>query len=305
MNSTENLRKSMEELEAATADLEKSMKKSDDTQDDVKPEDIVEHPESVTSDNTDDEAEKESAATAGESDPAENDETVKKSCGDVEKCDPNGDIIKSEDGGDDDGDDDEPSEAEHQEIVKSVLTQDPDVDALIQHSGFAAGLVTELCKALGSVSYAVGQSRRSGDASDSLIMKSVAAVMRAQAQVTDQVAAENRMLRRQMNSMQKSMESGFQDLQNMLEQFGQQPAHMRKSMSSVHAHERNFQASLNGGAVAPSAETLSKSAVLGVLQNELFNGNPHVTAEAIVGYESGAPLTPELLALVNNKIRQG
>jgi hypothetical protein len=69
-------------------------------------------------------------------------------------------------------------------------------------------------------------------------------------------------------------------------------------MRSVNVQDRNFQKSLGN---PPAGEQLSKSEVLATLSSELYSGNPLVTPNDIIGYESGAPLRPEVQRLVMSK----
>ena len=83
-----------------------------------------------------------------------------------------------------------------------------------------------------------------------------------------------------------------------------QPAHMRKSMVAVNVHDRDFDRSVNGVKTVGGFDTLSKSQVLGVLDNEFRSGNQNVTPSDIISYESGAPLRQDLQSLVASKVNR-
>jgi hypothetical protein len=117
------------------------------------------------------------------------------------------------------------------------------------------------------------------------------------------LSAENEALKRRVNKLEKSISMGFDKVLDAIDTISTEPAHQRKSMASINVHDKDFNKSLNGSGDVGGFESLSKSQVLNVLNNELYSGNQLVTAQDIISYESGAPLRVELQPLVMSKCK--
>lgn len=283
------LNKSLAALEAAADELLKKSQTADDSDEDVKPDDVSDD----SADDGDDE--------------------------DIEKCDnPDGDIKKSAsdegDGGesddaedDDDGDDDESDDDEDEDIEKSLedtqkaiqsdFEADADIAKSIESSEFTAAVVATLVKSLSEVQYDVNQSKKSANATSAILAKS----LQASLMTNQKLMSENEKLVRRVNKLEKSMNIGFDKILDSLDSIGSTPAYTRKSVASISVQDKNFQKSLGNN--AGGFESLSKGQILNVLSQELYQGNPAITANDIVSYESGAPLRPEIQALVVNKCK--
>ena len=310
---SQKLTKSLAELDAAADELLAKSKaaednQADDSKEDVTPEEVSDSatPESEGAENADaDEEEKEET-------PEEDEEPVEKSedVDDLEKCDaPNGDIKKSEDA----SDEDEPSEPEEgtdegeedksaEEIEKSIrddFEAEEPIKKSMESSEFLASVVDILAKSMGDVQYDVQSQGRAQSAATEILAKSIGAVMQA----NQSLKADNERLTRRINKLEKSITQGFEKVMDSLDEISAQPAHMRKSMASVSVHDRNFDRSLNGQQTVGGFESLSKSQVLTVLNNELYAGNQNVTPQDIISYESGAPLRHDLQSLVESKCK--
>ena len=236
----------------------------------------------------------------------------------LNKCDdPDGDNVKKgedcddedvkksedttdEDTEDDDTDDDNTEDTEEdtekslqdiQENLTEDFATDADLAAGIRNSEFQAALVCQLVKSLGDIQFDMGKATKASNSATSVLAKSLYSIISA----NNTLRTENQKLTRRITSLEKSMRKSFDEVLGALDSLGSQPVHQGKSVISV--HDRDFKKSLGND----SQLELSKSEILEILSNEMFTGSNKVTASDIIGYESGAPLRPELKALVASK----
>lgn len=311
---SQKLTKSLAELDAAADELLAKSKAAEDNQaddsKDVAPEEVSDSatPESEGAENADADKEEKKEET-----PEEGEEPVEKSedVDDLEKCDnPNGDIKKSEDTAGEESETSEPKEGtgegeeekSAEDIEKSIkddFEAEEPIKKSMESSEFLASVVDIIAKSMGDVQYDVQSQGREQSAATEILAKSIGAVM----QVNQSLKADNERLTRRINKLEKSITQGFEKVMDSLDEISAQPAHMRKSMASVSVHDRNFDRSLNGQQTVGGFESLSKSQVLTVLNNELYAGNQNVTPQDIISYESGAPLRHDLQSLVESKCK--
>lgn len=225
-------------------------------------------------------------------------ETVSKSMND-EDDEPDDDT----DEGDADDEDAEPNKADAKtpdEMEKSFredFISDDTIGDGVQGSEFFSAMVDVLAKSLGDMQYDANQSRKYSEQNSAVLAKSMQAMMLANKALAD----DNARLTRRINKLEKSITTGFEKVMGSLDAISSQPAHMRKSLNSIQVRDRDFGSSLNGAPTQVGFESLNKSQVLNILNGELYSGNPNVTAQDIIGYESGAPLRPDLQAFVASK----
>ena len=167
----------------------------------------------------------------------------------------------------------------------------------MENSEFFSAVVEVLTKSLSDVQYDTMVASKGAEAANEVLAKSMNAMIVANAALR----ADNERLTRRINKLEKSITQGFEKIMDSLDEMSSQPAHMRKSMRAVNVHDKDFGASLDGVQTPGGFESLSKSQVLTVLNNELYGGNPNVLPTDIISYESGAPLRPDLQALVASK----
>lgn len=223
----------------------------------------------------------------------------------VEKgCDGCGDGDKLKKGNEGEPPAEEPTEPTAEEgkeqLAKSIqadFQQVEDIRKGMDASEFLTSVVEILSKSLGDVLFEVQSNGQDSQATATVLGKSLQAALMQNTQMADELAA----LRAENAELKKSISEGFDGLSVALNQFMTQPATMRKSVDSIHVMDRNFGKSLDTG--ADGFESLSKSQVMAVLNQELYKGNPSVQPTDIIGYESGAPLRPELRQLVMNASR--
>lgn len=223
----------------------------------------------------------------------------------VEKgCDGCGDGDKLKKGNEGEPPAEEPTEPTAEEgkeqLAKSIqadFQQMEDIRRGMDASEFLTSVVEILSKSLGDVLFEVQSNGQDSQATATVLGKSLQAALMQNTHMADELAA----LRAENAELKKSISEGFDGLSVALNQFMTQPAAMRKSVESIHVMDRNFGKSLDTG--ADGFESLSKSQVMAVLNQELYKGNPSVQATDIIGYESGAPLRPELRQLVMNASR--
>ena len=297
------LTKSLAELEAAADELLKKSKNAKDDEKtsedtgDVTPEEVsdsgssTDEDKNIEDENQDEDAvdEKEVALSEEVEDPE--DEEVKKS-----------DSDKAEDEEDTDEDEDEDEELTPDEVEKDVK-EDFESDELVKksmdNSEFLSSVVDILAKSMSDVQYNVHVGNKAQSAASEILAKSIQAVMTSNKTLKE----ENERLTRRINKLEKSISAGFEKVMDSLDELASQPAHVRKSMASVSVVDRDFDRSLNGSAVIGGFESLNKSQVLAVLNNELYAGNQNVSPSDIISYESGAPLRQDLQALVVSKCK--
>lgn len=298
------LTKSLAELEAAADELLKKSKNAKDDDEkasedtgDVTPEEVSDSDSSTDEDkniedeNQDEDAvdEKEVALAEEVEDPE--DEDVKKSESD-----------KTEDEEDTEADEYEDDELTPEEVEKDVK-DDFEADELVKksmdNSEFLSSVVDIIAKSMSDVQYNVHAGNKAQSAASEILAKSIQAVMTSNKTLKE----ENERLTRRINKLEKSISAGFEKVMDSLDELASQPAHVRKSMASVSVVDRDFDRSLNGSAVIGGFESLNKSQVLAVLNNELYAGNQNVSPSDIISYESGAPLRQDLQALVVSKCK--
>lgn len=305
----DKLSKSLADLDAAADEL---LKKSADAEaDEEKDEDSEPAPEDIA-----------------DAAPAKDDEKDKDSEDtDIEKCDGNcNKLTKSEESeeakdepveekteenkedeenseGDDnaeEGEDEEDTTKEDVEkSVKDDFTANENINKALQSSEFQAAVVDVLVKSLSEIEYSMHSSSKDQEKAASVMAKSMQAVLLS----NKSLSAENEALKRRVNKLEKSISMGFDKVLDAIDTISTEPAHQRKSMASINVHDKDFNKSLNGSGAAGGFESLSKSQVLNVLNNELYSGNQLVTAQDIISYESGAPLRVELQPLVMSKCK--
>lgn len=300
------LTKSLAELEAAADELLKKSKNAKDDDEkasedtgDVTPEEVYDSGSSTDEDkNIEDENQDEDAvdekevALAEEVEDPEPEEDVKKS--DSDKAEDEEDTEADED---EDEEDLTPDEAEKD--VKEDFEADELVKKSMENSEFLSSVVDILAKSMSDVQYNVHVGNKAQSAASEILAKSIQAVMTSNKTLKE----ENERLTRRINKLEKSISAGFEKVMDSLDELASQPAHVRKSMASVSVVDRDFDRSLNGSAVIGGFESLNKSQVLAVLNNELYAGNQNVSPSDIISYESGAPLRQDLQALVVSKCK--
>ena len=279
------LSKSLADLDAAADEL---LAKSQAAEGDNKEEDVT--PEEV-SDNS---------ATPEESSEEGAEENKEGSEEDVKKSDEPENLEDGDEGAaEENGEGDEPTPEEVEKSMKEDFLANDIIAKSIEGSEFLSACIEVLSKSLSDVQYDQQVASKNASASNDVIAKSMIAVMAS----NQKLQADNERLTRRINKLEKSLSQGFDKIMDSLDTISSQPAHMRKSMASVNVHDRNFGASLDGTATVGGFESLSKSQVMTVLNNELYSGNPNVTPQDIISYESGAPLRTDLQTLVASKAK--
>ena len=320
------LTKSLAELDAAADELLAKSKAAEDKQaeseeEEVKPEEVSDDsatPESEDAEN----AETETKEKKSEDDLEKCKDTVKKS----EKASSEEDDNKTQKSKDKDKDkdnendkesdesdesdeseeseeseesDEEQTAEEAEKSVRDDFEADEEVKKGMDNSEFLSSVVDIFAKSLGDMQYDVQSQGRQQSAASEVLAKSLQAVMAT----NKSLRSENERLTRRINKLEKSMSSGFEKVLDAIDTMSAQPAHMRKSMASISIQDRDFDRSLNGHQTIGGFESLSKSQVLTILNNELYSGNQNVTPTDIISYESGAPLRQDLQNLVVQKCK--
>lgn len=198
------------------------------------------------------------------------------------------------------GEDEEDTTKEDVEkSVKDDFTANENISKALQSSEFQAAMVDVLVKSLSEIEYSMHSSSKDQEKAASVMAKSMQAVLLS----NKSLSAENEALKRRVNKLEKSISMGFDKVLDAIDTISTEPAHQRKSMANINVHDKDFNKSLNGSGAIGGFESLSKSQVLSVLNNELYSGNQLVTAQDIISYESGAPLRVELQPLVMSKCK--
>lgn len=310
------LTKSLAELDAAANELLAKSKTAENKQADEPEEEVK--PEEVSDDSATPEAEDAEDAEAeikeGKKEKSEDDlekcgDTVKKS---EEASEAEEEIQKSEEAKEhteedteedtEDESEDEEVEKTPEEVEKSIrddFEADEEIKKGMDNSEFLSSVVDIFAKSLSDVQYDVMSQGKQQSAASEILAKSLQAVMATNLSLR----SENERLTRRINKLEKSMSTGFEKVLDAIDTMSAQPAHMRKSMANINVQDRDFDRSLNGQKTIGGFESLNKSQVLTVLNNELYAGNQNVTPTDIISYESGAPLRQDLQTLVEQKCR--
>lgn len=296
------LTKSLAELDAAADELlakskttEKIKKSDEEDNDGVTPEEVSENatvtPDTEDAENAD--AEKDEKNEEPE-DEEQDEEPVKKS-EDVEPVDE--ETEEDEDKDEDEGEDKSPDELE--KSLREDFESDETVRKGMENSEFYAAVVDIFAKSLGDMQYDVQHQGKAQAAAADVLAKSLQAVI----QTNKTLQSDNDRLTRRISKLEKSVSQGFDRIMDSLDEISSQPVGMRKSLSSISVHDRDFDQSLNGQKTVGGFDSLSKSQVLDILNTELYSGNQNVTPQDIISYESGAPLRPNLQSLVASKCK--
>lgn len=324
-----NLSKSLTELDAMADELlkkseavepvededkDKDLTKSQATDDDneeLKPEDVSENTPEDTVQNTDDSEEKKDDTDETEDDETEPEEdkteksvkkSIKKSVNtdddddeeeeeDIEKCDDKVAPIKKSEKDKPEEDTDDEVKENLEKAIKKNFEDNEDIKKSMDASEFLTAMTEVLAKSLTDVVFSNQISAQRSSDNDDVLAKS----LHASLSLNKSMAAELTAVKEQNEVLKKSITEGFNMIQEQLEQFSHQPVSMRKSVGNIQVQDRNFQKSLSGG---QAGMNLSKSEVLAKLNNMMYSGNPMVTPQDIISYESGAPLRPEVAQLI-------
>lgn len=283
------LTKSLAELDSAADEL---LAKSKAAEDGGKGDEENLTPDEVSDDST---ATPDSEEGAGEG----NDEDLEKcNCKDGVKKSDEPEQLDEGDNGDESGEE-EPTADEMEKSLKDDFQANEVIAQGMENSEFFSAVVEVLTKSLSDVQYDTMVAAKEAGAATDVLAKSMNAMIVANAALR----ADNERLTRRINKLEKSISQGFDKIMDSLDEMSSQPAHMRKSMRAVNVHDKDFGASLDGVQTPGGFESLSKSQVMNILNTELYGGNPNVQATDIISYESGAPLRPDLQALVVSKAK--
>ena len=285
------LTKSLAELDSAADEL---LAKSKAAEDGGKGEEENLAPEEVSDDSTSTPNSEEGAGEGSEEELEKCGDGVKKS-DDPEQLDEGGE--SEEEPSDEEPEEDEKTADEMEKSLKDDFQANEVIAQGMENSEFFSAVVEVLTKSLSDVQYDTMVASKGAEAANEVLAKSMNAMIVANAALR----ADNERLTRRINKLEKSITQGFEKIMDSLDEMSSQPAHMRKSMRAVNVHDKDFGASLDGVQTPGGFESLSKSQVLTVLNNELYGGNPNVLPTDIISYESGAPLRPDLQALVASK----
>lgn len=279
----------------------------EDTQDELKPDDISKNTSASTDkevdkDKSKEEDEDENVDTHDSEDEEDENEDVDKDKSKEEDVDTHDseDEEDEEDENENEEDEDEETPEDYEQSVKDDMEADDTVKKSMTNNAFLSAIADILAKSLGDVQYGVHTQGKQQEAVSDILAKSLQAVITS----NQSLQSDNERLTRRLNKLEKSVNKGFDKLMDCLDDMASRPAYMRKSVSSIAVHDRDFGSSINGVPVMQGFESLSKSQVLSILNNELYSGSPSVTPNDIISYESGAPLREDLKALVANKYRQ-
>lgn len=261
------------------------------------PENDGEKPEEVTPEEKEEKEETPAEEPVKKSEEVETEPTKEdEESEDVEKsCSCNKDSIKkAEDAGDEESGEDEEDE-EIEKSLKNEFNSDENIRKSIEASDFLESVVECIVKSLANTQRAVQDSTQHSENVYEVFAKSLSANLK-------QTEAAQKEIQGYVEDMKKSIKEEIDtvksEIMDALDDVLHQPASMRKSMKSVSVHDKNFQKSLGAPA---EGENLNKSQVLGILNSEFYSGNPLVTPQDIINYESGAPLKAELANLVRSK----
>ena len=302
----------VEPVEDEDKDLTKSQATNDDNEE-LKPEDVSENTPEDTVQNTDDSEEKKDDAEEDTTEPEEDKteksvkKSIKKSVGadddddedeDIEKCDDKVTPIKKSENDESEEDNEDEVKENLEKSIKKNFEDNEDIKKSMDASEFLTAMTEVLAKSLTDVVFSNQISAQRSSDNDDVLAKSLQASLSLNKSMAAELTAvkeQNEVLKKSLTDGFDAINDGFNKIQEQLEQFSHQPASMRKSVGNIQVQDRNFQKSLSGG---QAGMNLSKSEVLAKLNNMMYSGNPLVTPQDIISYESGAPLRPEVAQLI-------
>lgn len=189
----------------------------------------------------------------------------------------------------------EPEEKpEKEELEKSISNEFTAVESVaksMEASEFLSAVVEILTKSLADVHYELQAGADTAQQSTTVLVKSLKASLELNKSLRTELSESSTLL--------KSVMGSLDELRGMVSDVLAQPVAVRKSVSNIQVMDKDFNRSLSGNA-SNAIDTLSKSQIMDVLSSELYKGNPSVSTQDIISYESGAPLRPELVTLVTN-----
>ena len=286
------LNKSLADLDAAADELLRKSKKSVKTTDVESNEVFDDDDDNVEKCDTPDGDNPDTVQKSDDCDGEDCDVQKSDDC-DGEDCD----VQKSEED-DEDEDDDNDTLEEVQKAIEDDFQSDIDIIKGIENSEFQAAMVATLVKSLGELQYDVHQNQRKSNNTSAVLAKSLQAALTT----NQQLIADNQQLLRRVNKLEKSLSQGLDKILDAIDDMSVEPAHVRKSVSSINVYDRNFQKSL-GSNMNNGVDSLSKGQIVNILTNELYAGNQLVSPSDVISVESGAPLRGELRELVASKCK--
>lgn len=265
-------------------DLEKSAKSEDDAEE-LKPDEVSENVPDEEVKNTEESKEKadENAEEDKTDEKEEQEEVVEKSI--------DSDKVTEEDG----EEDEDKKKEELEKSLHSNFEENDEIKKSIDASAFLSAVTEVISKSLADVVYNLQGSSQQNIDSNEVLAKSLQASLSLNKSMGEELSA----VKAQNEELKKSIQEGFDELKDyvagQIEELSHQPITMRKSVSNMSVHDRNFQKSLGGNQLSAS---LSKGEVLAKLNACMYSGNPLVTPNDIISYESGAPLRPEVAQMI-------
>lgn len=200
------------------------------------------------------------------------------------------DIVDDEDTDSNEDEDKDPEESDEDEegdeiskSIQSLFEENEEISKSIEVSEFLAAITEAITGSLFEVSDSINKSHRLGDENqrvNTVLAKSIGALAKSQAEIMDVNARTSKLL--------KSVSSKLDNLTERMGELESQP-NMRKSVSNINVHSKNFNKSMGN-----VNNELSKSQVLTALNSLFSNGDKDVVAQDIIAVESGAPLRPAL-----------
>lgn len=281
--SKDNLKKSLEELEADSEILSKSM----ETELDGEKEEEKAEPSEISQ---------------GAKDTPEEVEEGKNEPTDAEK---------SEETAKEDEEEEEEEESEVAKLEKSLMMdilKDPALEKSVNMSTLLKSLVEGIVTAMTVSSMDLQKSIKAQDENSEALIKSLLPLMKSNAALVQMTAKSEELLKSQSSLIEvqskalvesqelvKSLETKIDKITESLENFSR-TSDMRKSVASSF-QDKSFADST--GVSAPE-KILSKSEISGILLDELKKGNPIVTTMDVMKADAGGELSPQILSLVKS-----
>jgi hypothetical protein len=185
---------------------------------------------------------------------------------------------------------DEKDEKKGDKDIKKSFFDKPEIANAVEVSEFLAVVTESMIESLDFMEKSIRSLQNdmlikseTATSSDEL-MKSVDVIAKANLAVLSN--------QRELGDMVKSMGDTIGEISERLEGLEGKP-NMRKSVSNINVHQKNFSKSLG-----QPTDQLSKSQVVTALSNMVQRGDPLVTPQDVISVESGAPMRPELAGVV-------
>lgn len=189
---------------------------------------------------------------------------------------------KEKDKEEDEEKEEDEDEEETQKSMKEMIEENEEIAKSLDVSDFLSEITRIQAKSIDGLRRDVAKSLKTSEQVSSVLAKSYQAIMKSQQGLYDLIKSQSEALQKQ--------EDLIKSLEARLDQVERQPVGRKATVDVV---EKSFNQS------AGVEEKLSKSQVLAKMNSLFFSGNPGITVQDIIKYESEGVMSDNVRALIN------